>query len=186
VASSTQLAAMVVPHWARQGSAADFARIADDPAEGARLRKAIQADLDGRDGGASIRIARYARTPGRVGKDLVAIAKAEGTTPLEVVLDIQRHGGAQAISFGMFEDDVRSVMAHDWVATASDGSAHRPGGADRPHPRSYGTFPRKIRYALDQKVITLEQAVRSCSGLPASILRLADRGVIRPGAKADL
>ena len=76
------------------------------------------------------------------------------TTPLEVVLDIQRHGGAQAISFGMSEEDVREVMRHPFVATASDGSTHLPGRGDRPHPRAYGTFPRKIRYALDEKVLS--------------------------------
>ncbi len=99
------------------------------------------------------------------------IARNEGTTPLDVVIDIQRHGGAQAISFGMSEADVRDVMRHDFVATASDGSAHVPNSGDQPTPpRAYGTFPRKIRYALDDKVITLEQAVRSCSGnFPAEI-----------------
>jgi predicted amidohydrolase YtcJ len=186
VASSTKLAAMVVPHWAIQGSTEDFARIADDPEQGAKLRREIQKELDERDGGASVRIARYAPKTSRVSRDLVTIAKDEGTTPLEIVLDVQRHGGAQAISFGMSEDDVREVMRHDWVATASDGSTHLPDGQDQPHPRSYGTFPRKFRYALDDKAITLEQAVRSCSGLPAEILRLPDRGVIRPGAFADV
>lgn len=186
VASSTKLAAMVVPHWAIQGNRADFARIADDPVEGPRLRREIQQALDQRDDGASIRIARYAPKPLRVGKDLVAIAREEQTTPLEVVLDIQRNGGAQAISFGMSEEDVRDVMRHVFVATASDGSAHLPNSGDQPHPRTYGTFPRKIRYALDDGVISLEHAIRAATGLPASILHLPDRGVIRPGAVADV
>jgi predicted amidohydrolase YtcJ len=186
VASSTKLASMVVPHWSLQGGTEGFNRIADDPEKGAGLRREIQADLDQRDGGASVRIARYPQKPSRVGKDLVAIAREEGTTPLDVVIDVQRHGGAQAISFGMSEADVRDVMRHDFVATASDGSAHDPGSGDQPHPRGYGTFPRKIRYALDEKVLTLEQAVRSNSGLPAAILRLPDRGVLRAGAFADV
>jgi predicted amidohydrolase YtcJ len=186
IASSTQLAAMVVPHWARQGSTADFVRIAADPHQGARLRKEIQADLDRRDGGASIRIARYTAMPSRVGRDLVTIAKAEGTTPLEIVLDISRHGGAQAISFGMCEPDVQHVMVQDYVATASDGSAHTPGNGDHPHPRAYGTFPRKLRYALDQGVLSLEQAIRAATGLPAAILRLPDRGLLRVGQFADV
>ncbi len=186
VASSTQLAAMVVPHWARQGTTADFIRIAADPTRGLMLRKEIQADLDERDGGSSVRIARYADKPSRVGKDLVAIARAEGTTPLEVVLDIERHGGAQAISFGMSEEDVRFVMALDYVATASDGSSHVAGSGDKPHPRAYGTFPRKVAYALDQRVISLEAAIRSNSGLPAEILGLPDRGIVKTGAIADL
>jgi N-acyl-D-amino-acid deacylase len=186
IASSTKLAAMVIPHWARQGNADEFRRIAAHPAQGAKLRAEISKELDQRSGGTSVRIARYARNPARVGKNLGEIAAAERTTPLEVVLDIERHGGAQAISFGMDEKEVRQIMAHDYVATASDGGADMPGGGDKPHPRVYGTFPRKIRYALDDKVITLEQAVRSSSGLPAEILGLRDRGVIREGAYADL
>jgi hypothetical protein len=186
IASSTRLAAMVVPHWANQGDAAEFSRIAADPVQGPRLREAIVEELSDRDGGASVRIARYEHDPAIVGLDLAAIAKRRNTTALEVVLDIQRNGGAQAISFGMSEDDVREVMKHDYVATASDASSHRSGGTDKPHPRAYGTFPRKIRYALDEKVITLEHAIRSCSGFPAHVLGLADRGTIRKGAFADL
>jgi predicted amidohydrolase YtcJ len=186
IASSTQLAAMVIPHWARQGHAADFARIADDPLQGPRLREAILGELQHRDGGRSIRIARYAPKPAWVGRDLDTIARNEGVPTVEVVIDIERHGGAQAISFGMSEEDVRYVMARDFVATASDGSAHVPGGGDRPHPRAYGTFPRKIRYALDEKVITLEQAIRAATGLPAQILGLPDRGTLRAGSWADV
>ena len=186
VASSTSLSAMVVPHWAAQGNAADFARIADDHIQGSKLRAAIQDELADRDGGASIRIARHGKDPSIVGLDLAEIARRRGTSVIDVVIDIQRKGGAQAISFGMGEDDVRDVMRHPYVATASDGSAHRPGGGDKPHPRAYGTFPRKFRYALDDGLMSLEQAVRSCSGLPADILGLPDRGTIRSGNVADL
>ena len=186
IASSTSLSAMVVPHWAAQGNAVDFARIADDHIQGAKLRAAIQEELADRDGGASIRIARHGKDPSIVGLDLAEIARRRGSSVLDVVIDIQRNGGAQAISFGMGEDDVRQVMKNSYVATASDGSAHRPGGGDKPHPRAYGTFPRKFRYALDDKLMTLEQAVRSCSGLPAEILGLPDRGTIRVGNVADL
>jgi predicted amidohydrolase YtcJ len=185
IASATSLAAMVVPDWARQGTAADFAQIAADPVRGAKLRTEIRADIAKRNGGESIRIARYPTKPSRVGKDLASIARAERTDPVEVVIDIEAHGGAGAISFGMSEDDVRHVLAQDFVATASDGSAHKPGN-DHPHPRAYGTFPRKFRYALDDKLMSLEQAVRSCSGLPAEILRIPDRGVLREGAFADV
>jgi hypothetical protein len=189
IASSTQLAAMVVPHWARQGGAKEFARIADDPEQGPKLRKAIEEELAGRgdrSGTSSIRIARYAPKTGRVGKDLASIARDEGISAVDLIIDIEKHGGAQAISFGMSEDDVRFVMQQPYVATASDGASHVPGGNDKPHPRAYGTFPRKIRYALDEKVITLEQAIRANSALPAEILRLPDRGTIRPGAFADI
>lgn len=186
IASSTSLGAMVVPHWAVRVDKEEFARLADDPERGPKLRAAIQEALDERNGGASIRLARYAPKPSRIGKDLATIAKEEGTTALEIVLDVQRHGGTQAINFSMSEDEVREVMKSDLVATASDGGARGAIDDTRPHPRSFGTFPRKIRYAEDEKVITLEHAVRSSSGLPASILGLVDRGVVRPGAYADL
>ena len=186
IASSTSLAAMVIPDWALRGDAAVFAKFADDPTDGPRLRSAIERDLAGRDGGASIRIARFRPEPTFAGKDLEALSRERKTSTVELVIDIQRRGGAQAISFGMSEDEVRSVMKKPYVATASDGAAHRPGQGDRPHPRTYGTFPRKFRYALDDGLMTLEEAVRSCSGLPAEILGLADRGTIRDGAAADL
>ncbi|WP_165229078.1 amidohydrolase family protein [Aquisphaera insulae] len=186
IASSTKLGAMVVPHWAIRGSGDDLAAMAADPSRGPLLRAEIQKELDRRDGGAAVRIARYQPRPAWAGKDLVEIARAEGLTPLDVVLEIQRHGGAQAIGFGMSEADVREIMRHDFVATASDGSTHVPGKGDRPHPRAYGTFPRKIRYALDDHIMSLEQAVRSCSGLPAQILGLPERGTLRAGNYADV
>ncbi|QEH34447.1 D-aminoacylase [Aquisphaera giovannonii] len=186
IASSTKLGAMVVPHWAIRGSGDDFAAMAADPSRGPLLRAEIQKELDRRDGGAAVRIARYQPRPAWNGKDLVQIARAEGVTPLDVVMEIQRHGGAQAIGFGMSEEDVREIMRHDFVATASDASTHVPGKGDRPHPRAYGTFPRKIRYALDDRMMSLEQAVRSCSGLPAEILGLPERGTLRVGNYADI
>ena len=186
IASSTRLSAMVVPHWARQGDSAEFTRLAADATTGARLRSEIAKELDARDGGASIRIAYFAQQPRWNGKDLVSIARAAGTTPLEIVLEVGRRGDAQAISFGMCEADVRHVMARDYVATASDASSHLPGAGDHIHPRAYGTFPRKIRYALDEHVLPLEAAIRSCTGLPAAILGLPDRGTIRPGEVADV
>ncbi len=186
VASSTSLGAMVVPDWAMRGTTADFIRIAADPVQGRRLRLEILKGLESRDGGESVRISRYPPKLDRVGLSLAEIARREGTTPLDVVLDIQSHGGASAVSFGMSEDDVRFVMRKPYVATASDGSAHVPNGQDKPHPRAYGTFPRKIRYALEEKVITLEEAIRDATGLPAEILGLPDRGTIGVGNYADL
>ena len=161
------------------------------------LRLEIERGLDQRDGGASVRIARYAPRPEWAGLDLDAIARREGTTALEVVLDIQRHGGAQAISFGMSEDDVREVMRHDFVATASDGATHLPGKRDQPHPRSYGTFPRKVRYALDDKVFRsnrrsarLRAGQPRFSGLPieawSGLARIADIVVFDPATFRDL
>ena len=81
---------------------------------------------------------------------------------------------------------MRLFMKQPWVATASDGGSKVP-GRDMPHPRSYGTFPRKIgRYAIEKGVLPLEQAIRSASGLPADILQLPERGYLKVGYFADV
>jgi N-acyl-D-aspartate/D-glutamate deacylase len=103
-----------------------------------------------------------------------------------VAIELLRDGSPAAINFGMSEEDVRFVMQRPWVATASDGSVKEASG-DMVHPRSFGTFPRKIGlYAVREKVLPLEQAVRSASGLPADILGLNDRGYLKPGQFADV
>ncbi len=186
VASSTRLSAMVAPDWARVISAKELAEKLKDTAAKEKLAREIRGNLSGRDGGHSIVISRFTPRPAWVGKPLDEIAKAESKQAEEIVIEILLAGDAGAISFGMSEDDVRYGMKKPYVATASDGGAHKPGGADKPHPRAYGTFPRKIRYALDDKTITLEQAIHAATGLPAAILGMTDRGRIAPGLVADL
>jgi N-acyl-D-aspartate/D-glutamate deacylase len=185
-ASSTSLRATVIPARFREGSNKDFVARLDDPEQGPLIRKAVESALDGREGGKAIRIARYTPRPAWQGKDLAAIAEAEKRTPAEIALEIERKGGAQIVNFGMSEEDVRLIMKQPWVATASDGGAQVPGDTV-PHPRSYGTFPRKIgRYAIADQLIPVEQAVRSASGLPADVLRLTDRGYLKTGYFADV
>lgn len=186
IASSTSLEATVIPTWARAGGEKGLVARFDDKEQSARLRSEIAERLSKTDGGERLKIARYARRPEWAGKSLAEIASAEGKSPLDVSIEITRTGGAQIVSFGMSEDDVRFVMTLPWVATASDGRAYIP-GADRPHPRSYGTFSRRIGYyALRERVVPLEQAIRSASGLPADILGMKDRGYLRAGQFADV
>jgi N-acyl-D-amino-acid deacylase len=91
------------------------------------------------------------------------------------------------VNFGMHEDDVRLIMKQPFVATASDGSSQDINADTVPHPRSYGCFPRKIGYyAIAEKAITLEHAIRSASGLPADILKLPERGYLKTGYYADV
>jgi N-acyl-D-aspartate/D-glutamate deacylase len=185
-ASSTSLSATVVPPQFREGSSKDFLARLDDAEQGPRIRQAIETNLGGRQGGKDLRIARYLAKPAWNGKDLEAIATAQKKGPLEIVLEIERNGGAQIVNFGMSEEDVRLIMKQDFVATASDGSSQVP-GPTVPHPRSYGCFVRKIgRYAIAEKLITLEHALRSASGLPADILKLPERGYLKPGYYADV
>ncbi len=186
MASSTSLAAMVIPPRYREGSAKDLLARLDDPDIGPRMKKDIVALIDGRLGGKSLRIASYAPRKDWQGKDLDTIASQEKKPLLDLVLEIQKNGGASVVSFGMNEEEVRLFMKEDWVATASDGLSLVPAG-NVPHPRSYGCFPRKIgRYAIEDQIISLQQALRSCNGLPADILKLPQRGYLKAGNFADV
>jgi N-acyl-D-aspartate/D-glutamate deacylase len=90
----------------------------------------------------------------------------------------------------MSEEDVKTVMRHPFTAIGSDGATSNPTGKrgeDKIHPRTYGTFPRVLgHYARDEGVLSLEEAVRRMTSLPATRLRLQDRGTIREGNYADL
>jgi N-acyl-D-aspartate/D-glutamate deacylase len=185
-ASSTSLAATLIPAQFREGSRKDFLARLDDPEQGPRLRRAIENNIQRRDGGRAIHIAYYRKNPAWQGKDLAALAAGEKKSVLDIVLEIERNGGAQIVNFGMSEEDVRLIMKQPFVATASDGSSQVPGNT-MPHPRSYGCFARKIGYyAIEEKLLPLEQAVRSASGLPADILHLSDRGYLKAGYYADV
>ncbi|MEQ8635122.1 N-acyl-D-amino-acid deacylase family protein [Gimesia maris] len=186
IASSTSLGATLIPAWARAGSNKELVARLEAPETSEKIIKAIQSNIEKREEGKAVRIARYSDRPDWVGKNLLQIAEKENKSVLDIVLEITRQGGASVVNFSMNEADVRQIMKIDWVATASDGRAYLP-GSDRPHPRNYGTFPRKLSYyALQQKVIPLEHAVRSMTGLPADILGLKDRGYLRKGAYADI
>jgi len=185
-ASSTSLAATVISAKFRTGSDADLRKRFDDPELGAALRANMTKNLSGRGGGKIIRIAQYKANPKWQGKDLATIAAEEKKDVIDLAIEIQKNGGASIVNFGMNDEEVRLFMKEPWVATASDGSARVP-ASDVPHPRSYGCFPRKIGlFAIADKVITLEQAIRSASGLPADILKLPERGYIKSGYFADI
>jgi N-acyl-D-aspartate/D-glutamate deacylase len=185
-ASSTSLAATLIPPRFREGTPQDFLVRLNDPDQVRRLRRSIEAALQGREEGKAIRIARFAPRPAWQGKSLADIAYAEKRPLVDLVLEIERRGGAAIVNFGMNEEDVRLIMKQPFVATASDGSSQFPSDTV-PHPRSYGCFARKIgHYAIEEKLLTVEQAIRSASGLPADILKLPQRGYLRPGYVADV
>ena len=186
IASSTSLRATLVPTKYREGTDKEFVARLDDPKTGPQIKADVEKAIGGADGANRIQIARYAPNPKWQGKTVAAIAEAEKKEPIDIVLEIERNGGAQIVNFGMSEDDVRIYMKQSWVATASDGGVQTP-GATVPHPRSYGTFPRKIGfYAIEEKLIPVEAAIRSATGLPADILKLTDRGYLKPGYFADV
>jgi N-acyl-D-amino-acid deacylase len=104
----------------------------------------------------------------------------------QAVIDISRHGGASCVFHTMDEQEVKDILSCPLVAVASD-SGIRDFGSGQPHPRGYGTNCRVLgRYVRELKVVTLEDAIRKMTSLPATAFRLARRGFIRPGYVADL
>ena len=107
-------------------------------------------------------------------------------TGARLVIEAVRRGGASGIYHAMSEDDVAAIMAHPQTMIASDGRLVENGDG-HPHPRWYGTFPRVLgRYARDQGVLTLEQAVRKMTTMPAERIGLRQRGQLREGWFADV
>jgi N-acyl-D-amino-acid deacylase len=186
VASSTGLSAALVPRWAQAGGQDSLDRRLASPETRARIRTEVVDNLDRRGGAARIMFGRFAADPSIEGRTLADVAAQRGADPVDVALDLVRGGGPGIISFNMHDGDVKRLMAQPWTMTASDGGLV-PMGQGFPHPRAYGTFPRRIRkYVVEEGVTDLPAAIRSMTSLPATVFRMTDRGVVRPGAYADL
>jgi N-acyl-D-amino-acid deacylase len=182
------------PVWARAGGPQEFAALLKDAA----ARKKIKDDPDFRTWvnehgsweGIVLGRARQPQNNRYEGKRLSEIAAERGDTdPADTCISLMaEEGGAiSGIFHTMSEQDVRTVMTQPWVAIASDGSAINLEEEGVPHPRSYSTNARVLgHYVRDQKVLTLEEAVRKMTSLPAQILGLRDRGQVREGFAADL
>jgi len=187
-ASSTGLA-VTIPNWVHEGGTAMMCERLRDPAVRERIRG---EEVETGRAWERIVIARARHHPEWAGKNVQQLATEAGRDPLEWSCDalIEHDGAVDIVHHSMSEDDVRLVMAKDWVCIGSDSRANAPYGPlsfGKPHPRSYGTFPRVLgRYARDEGVLTLEDAVRKMTSATASRLRLRDRGVVRERAWADL
>lgn len=121
------------------------------------------------------------------GKSIATIASALGVSPFDAVVDVLREEHLQAtmVAHYMNEDDVRTAIAEPSTAIGSDGLP--PGTGGKPHPRTFGTFPRVLgHYARTERVLSLESAVHKMTGLTADIFGLADRGRLRRGGSADI
>jgi N-acyl-D-amino-acid deacylase len=161
------------------------------PDDAERVRADIAHEI-GRRGGPENLIIMEARDSALVGRSLADLMVERDASATEVAIALQlegdrsRPGGVALRAFSLAEIDVEAFASRPWVATASDAGVALPG--DGPvHARYYGTFPRKIRrYALDGSATSLESAIRSATSLPAQILGLRDRGMVREGFHADL
>ncbi|MFA6545129.1 MAG: D-aminoacylase [Limisphaerales bacterium] len=191
-ASSTGLS-QLIPDSAREGGADKFRERISDPAQKADITKRMKDSLrkQGRDDYAYAVIANYSKDKSLNGLNVVEAAKKKrGNDSLddqvELLLEIEKSGGASAVFHGMSEDDLREFAKHPNTMFASD-SGVRKFGEGVPHPRGYGNNARVLgEYVREGKLLRLEDAVRRMSSLPATTFKLKDRGLVREGAWADL
>lgn len=191
-ASSTGLSTLA-PDWAMEGGYDDFRKRLENPEDRAKIAEAFRAQYAKRGprGIYVIQIQNAAHDPYEK-KFIEEIAEMMGV-PVEEALITLFAGSAvspRVIFFSMHEDDVRYALQTPWVSVGSDASA--PSAKMRAentavHPRAYGSFPRVIgHYARDQKLFSLEEAVRKITSQAALRAHLFDRGIVREGMKADL
>jgi len=185
-ASATGLSAALLPRWAEVGGRDSLLVRLEDPGTRARIRDEMVENLARRGGADRIQFRRFEPDTSIEGRTLEAVAAERGLNAVDAAIRLLQQGTPAIVSFNMHEEDLRLLMVQPWTMTASDGDLPT-WGMGVPHPRSYGTFPRKLRlYAVEQGVLPLEAAVRTMTGLPAAVYRMPHRGVVRPGAVADL
>jgi N-acyl-D-amino-acid deacylase len=193
-ASSTGIAAALLPAWALEGGAdAQRARLADPDTRRRIAAETLVMIRDERGGGdpANVQFANCGFDPSLSGRTLADLMRQRGLDltlehAAETVLWIVEQGGCQGIFHAMSEDDLVRILVHPATMIASDGEVPTFGRAN-PHPRSYGTYARVLgRYVRERKAVPLEEAVRKMTSFPAARLGIADRGLLRPGMKADL
>jgi N-acyl-D-amino-acid deacylase len=192
-ASSTGTGGLIPQSYQEGGLKALIERL-DAPEQRAKIKLAVIERIKFDRGGgdpANVVMANCAWDKTLAGKSLADITKLRGRevtfeNAAETLLEIQRSGGCQAVFHAISEEDLQRILKYPFTMIGSDGEIPQF-GAGAPHPRSYGTFVRVLgRYVRELHTITLEDAVHKMSGLPAQRLKLYDRGLIRPGMKADL
>jgi N-acyl-D-amino-acid deacylase len=193
--------ASYIPPWAHDGGDAKLIERLKDPATRTRIRQDLltpSAEWDNEwyslPGPQAILIGSV-QNPKLLawqGKTIAELAQAQHKDPLDALFDliIEDQAFTQVISFGMDEGDIALALKQPWVSIDNDyegTSPDGPLGKDHAHPRAYGTFPRILRkYVREEKLLSLEEAIRKFSSLPAQRLGLADRGVLKAGLWADL
>ncbi|MFP6616259.1 MAG: amidohydrolase family protein, partial [Candidatus Hydrogenedentota bacterium] len=189
---------VLLPYWILEeyeGENDDYElallQVMKDPLRAKQLENDVRHSIRRRGGAERVLILRH---PDRsfIGKSLAQIAYEKEVDPVKMVYLFQiegyssRFGGAVLRGFSMDINDVEAFSTQPWVATASDaGIALREDGLI--HARYYGTFPRKINQLVrEKKVLNIEQAIHTMTGLPAKIMGFTNRGLLREGDKADI
>jgi dihydroorotase/N-acyl-D-amino-acid deacylase len=190
-----------VPTWAHDGGDAKLIERLEDPATRARIRKDMETPSKDWDNewveisgpqDVMIGVVQNPALKNVQGKRLAEVAKIMNKDPMDALFDILIEDKAftECAVFGMSEPDVVLALQQPWVSVDNDSSGTSPKGIlgeEHPHPRAYGTFPRILRkYVREEKKLTLEEAIRKFSALPAQRMRLTDRGVLKQGMWADM
>jgi len=199
-AGSTGLDA-AMPPWVFDGGRAAADKRLQDPETRKRIAKAISTPTNDWEN-----LYQLAGSPERIllvgfrtealkpltGKTLAEAAKLRGKDPIETIMDLvyEDHSRVQTVYFMISEDNIKKQLRQPWVSLGSDAASMSPEGAflrSSTHPRAYGNFARLLgKYVREEKVITLQEAVRRLSGLPAANLGLEHRGFLKPGMFADV
>jgi N-acyl-D-amino-acid deacylase len=184
IASSTGLVAAVIPRWVQADGRLKERLL--DKKQLPKIKKEIAANIERRGGAETLVISSFSKKPDWLAKSLKDISGILNKSEVDTAIELVLMDGPSIISFNMKDSDMEYFMQKPWVMTGSDGSSQIKGRA-LPHPRSYGTFPRKLcLYVLEKKLLTIEQAVRSATGLPAKMLGLSARGLLKVGNIADV
>jgi N-acyl-D-amino-acid deacylase len=191
----------MVPPWAHDGGTARLLKRLRDPAARRRIRRDMETVGSWENNGWQAISGPEAILIGAVqnpalrpfqGQTLAQVARAKQSDPIEALLDVlvEDRAFTYVAVFAMDEPDVALALEQPWVSINNDSQGTAPDGIlgkDHPHPRAYGTFPRILRkYVREEQRLTLEDAIRKFTSLPAQRMRLSDRGVLKPGMWADI
>lgn len=189
-----------IPPWAHDGGTAKLVERLKDPATRQRIRKDMLTpskdwnnewlEIPGADGIMIGAVQNPALLPLQ-GKRLSEIAALWKRDPVDALFDfLIQDPSTEVAVFAMSQPDVTLALRQPWVAIDNDSEGTSPEGIlgqAHPHPRAYGTFPRILaKYVREEKVLTLQDAIRKFSALPAQRMRLTDRGVLKAGMWADV
>ena len=184
-----------LPAWLQEGGQERLLARLRDPAARARARREYLAENPDWPEGASQILITSVLDPTLKkyeGRRINEIARDEGKDPLDTIMDIvlADRGNTNRVTFGMSEEDVRAALRHPLVSMCTDSPASAEDGllsGEKSHPRAWASTARILgHYVREVKLIPLEEAVRKMTSLPASRMRLGDRGLLRPGMAADI
>jgi dihydroorotase/N-acyl-D-amino-acid deacylase len=192
VASSTSLSTLA-PDWSLEGGYKEFQRRMQEPETRAKIGAALRAQFAKR-GERGIYVARTnAPELAQYDKKFIEQIAAEMNLPVEealMKLFAETHTSPSVIFFSMNEADVQTAMRQPWISFGADSGSPTPEARAKGvavHPRAYGTFPRVMgHYVRDEKLMSLEEAVRKATSQAADRVHFEDRGILRPGMKADV